>query len=230
MTKKILIATPVYRETVPDFTASLMATIHLLNKNGFVVKWAPAVGCCYVHTSRNRLTQAFRDSDFTDILWWDSDIGADPEDVLRLLSHDREIVGGAAPFRFGGIDGFPAIMKRDKDGYAIGLADEGLVAAKIVPTAMLKVHRSVFDKIETLGMARLLIEYVGDPPKETGRWRSFFDFEYDELRHIEYGEDVTFCRKCERAGFQMWIEPNMTIRHHGNSFNTGNLKQFNERV
>lgn len=198
----------------------------MLKDHGILAEWAPLAGCCYVHTARNKLTQLFLDKEMDEILWWDADIGVEPEDVVRLCRHDREIVGGAAPFRFGAYSGFPSHVVRSDDGFPVGLPDEGLVEAKVVPTAMLKVKREVFEKLRDVGMAPLRLEYDRDTRKECMRYSSWFDFEADEINHLEYGEDVTFCRKCERAGYQLWIEPRMTIRHHGFDHRAGNFDTY----
>lgn len=221
-----MIATPIYSECVPDFSKSVLSAVFMLAKNGIAAEWAPFVGCCYVHTARNKLVQLFRQRKFDELLFWDADIGAEPEDVLKLCQHKREIVGGAAPFRFGTYKGFPAETVRDAEGFPMGLIEEGLIEASVIPTAMLKISASVFDTLEQKGLAPLRIEWSRQTNEEFMRWRSFFDFEADEEHHVEYGEDVSFCRKCQKAGYQLWIEPRMTLRHYGSHYRKGNLDEF----
>lgn len=219
--KKIMIATPVRGECAADFTSSLTSTIFLLKSKGIDTAWAPAGGGDAVHTKRNKLTQLFRNStQFDEILWWDSDTGVEPDDVLRLVCHDRDIVAGVSPYRESDNQGFPIVVTKDRPPDEAGLIETDLIGA-----AMLKIKREVFDRLEQLGMAPLRVQYKKNTWDEAVRWRSFFDWEVDEERHLEYSEDFTFCRKCRRAGYKIWLEPRMTIRHHGLSHRSGNYHE-----
>jgi len=43
--------------------------------------------------------------------------------------------------------------------------------------------------------------------------------------YFRYGEDSNFSRKMREAGIKIWIDPNITIRHHGMHSWEGNLHE-----
>ena len=211
MAKKIFISTPSYVQPVPDYYVSLLASVPALERAGISVEWSNPRGCCYIHTARNKAARAFLMSECDEMLFVDSDIGWNADEIVELCKIDRDIVGGAAPFKFGSI-GFPTHPKRE-DGFVLGDASAGLVLVDVLPTAMMKITREVFGQLAKRGKAAPRIEYNPDG-SEHERYVSFFDFEADNKHMVEYGEDVTFCRKWQSIGGQVWCYPNMTLRHH----------------
>jgi hypothetical protein len=218
---KLFIATPVYGPLAIDYTQSILATVPVLEAAGHTVEWKLLYGCCYVHTARNKLARDFIKSGCDELIFIDADIGWQTPDILRLVGHDRAVVGGAAPFRHG-VGGF-AVNFLTKDRVPLGDPETGLLECDVLPTAMMKIKRQVFFDLFACQLAPLRIEYNRETGEERERYRSFFDFEVDNNINLEFGEDVTFCRKCRRIGIQLWCEPNMTIRHHGMNHREGNL-------
>lgn len=219
--KTIFIGTPSYSGPCPDYQLTLLKAIPSFEKAGYQVYWKVLEGCCYVHTARNKIVQEFLLSDADELLFIDDDIGTDPPDLLRLLGRDKDIVGGAAPFRHGTL-GFPIHHAVTATGHASNVED-GMLEVNMIPTAVLKIKREAFMKVARAGDAQLRIEYDRETSEEHARYLSFFDFEVDNEKHLEFGEDVTFCRKWKRLGGEIWCEPNMTIRHHGKNFREGNF-------
>lgn len=221
---KLFIATPSYGEPCEDFKQSLKATFPVLEAAGYVIEQKVLQGCCYVHTARNKLVRDFLHSGADVLLFLDADLGWKPPDMLRLMQHDVAIVGGAAPFRTG-TEGFPVHYLQTPDGYPMGNPETGLLECDVLPTAIMRIKRHVFFDLVASKQAPLRIENARDG-SERERYLSFFDFEADNANCVEYGEDVTFCRKWTRVGGQLWCEPNMTIRHHdggGPDYREGNL-------
>ncbi len=219
--KTIFIGTPSYSGPCPDYQLSLLKTIPAVEQAGYRVMWKTLEGCCYVHTARNKIVQSFLLSEADELLFWDDDIGVESVDILRLLERDEDIVGGAAPFRHGTI-GFPIHHVVTATGHASNMKD-GMLEVDVLPTALMKIKRRVFIELGKAGKAPLRIEGDRETGEENGRYLSLFDFECDNEKHLEYGEDVTFCRKWTAVGGTLWCEPNMTIRHHGKNYREGNF-------
>src|SRR6476619_2836701 len=89
----LAIATPVYGGVHPCFTQALMHTKALLPRHGIDVQWGFLTGNSLISRGRNNLTAyCLSNADVTHILWIDGDIAWQPQDVLRLLSHDVDLV------------------------------------------------------------------------------------------------------------------------------------------
>lgn len=218
---QIYIATPVYDRPCVDYNVSTLRAVIALEKAGHHVAQHVLPGCCYVHTARNKLVVHALKAGADRVLFWDADIGCEPEDILKLVNRDYPIVGALAPFRFG-VPGFGGMWALDADGHPLG--HDGLVLASVLPTALMLIKREVFVALRQAGKAPLTIENEMDG-SERDRYLSWFDFERDGVH--EYGEDVTFNRKYQAIGGQLYIEPDITLRHHsGDSHREGNLHQY----
>jgi hypothetical protein len=85
--KSLFIALPAY-----DFKVSLKLAISLARftqmagKHGITVQIGSICGCSVVSRARNLLVQDLIESDCSHLLFIDSDINFEPEDVLRLLA------------------------------------------------------------------------------------------------------------------------------------------------
>lgn len=221
--RSIFIATPSYHTPVSAYYASMLATIPALERAGHLVIWREWEQCCYVHTARNKLTAEFLVSGCDDILMIDNDLGWKSMDILRLASRTEDVVGAAAPFRHGE-HGFPVHPVTDDHGRPRMDPASGLLEVDVLPTAIMKITRDALMRIAKAGHAPLRIEY-GRNRQELGRYLSFFDFEVDDTEHLEFGEDVTFCRKWHRVGGKLLVDPDFTITHFGPNFRVGNLRE-----
>lgn len=221
----IFIATPCYGTLATDYTQSLLLSAPALEKAGHAVQWRMHQGCCYVHISRNKLVEAFLNSNCDEMIFIDSDIGWDPQDLVNLAAIDRDIVGGAIPYRQGKL-AFPVSYNKAEDGTPMGDPETGLIDCSVVPTAIMKIKKEVFFRMIGGNLAELRVEYAASDGAQGDTWHSFFDFEIDNVNHLEFGEDVTFCRKCLKLGYKLWCYPNMTLRHHGGGFRMGNFDKY----
>jgi len=217
----IYIATPSYGAPVYWYLHALTSTIPALERAGHQVQWKVLEGCCYVHLARNKLVRDFLMSEADELLFIDADIGWRPEEMLRLAGHDKPIVGAAAPFGIGE-PGFPVHAIPAPSGCPLAEKETGLVLVDVLPTAVMKIKRQAFMDLAAAKKAPLRIEMDRHTGKERERYLSFFDFETDNERCIEFGEDVTFCRKWMSLGGELWVDPNVTLKHVGIHFREGN--------
>ena len=233
MKRKIYIATPAYDTPCTDYTKSLLGTMELFSKVGWEIHIGIVGGLCYVHTARNHLCDMFLRTTCDEMIFIDSDIGWNPEELLQLCRLERNVIGGVAPYRSNDV-GFPVIYKQDGEGHFTGSylpgTDVAILECSILPTAMMRIQRGVFGKLVEAGEALKVLDSGRDRYAPTKIYR-FFDFEIEhkidektgELYIVEFGEDVTFCHKLSRAGIGIWCDPRMTLRHHGRTFFEGCL-------
>lgn len=221
----VYIATPSYGAPAYWYLHSLVSTIPALERAGHTIQWKVYEGCCYVHLARNQLVRDFLVSEADELLFIDADIGWKPEDMIRLVSHDKPIVGAAAPFRIGEY-GFPVHAIPAPSGCPLVEKGTGLVLVDVLPTAVMKIKRQVFMDLAAKKKAPLRIQYNRKTGEELQRYLQYFDFEQDENLCIEYGEDVSFCRKWLSIGGELWVDPDITLKHVGVHFREGNWHEF----
>lgn len=239
MKRKIYIGTPAYDEPCTDYTKSLLATMELFGRVNWEVHIGIINGLCYVHVARNHLVDLFLRSNCDEMIFIDSDMGWNPEELLQLCRIERNVIGGVAPYRSNDM-GFPVVFKQDGEGHYVGSylpgTDDALLECSVIPTAMMRIQRGVFAKLVETGQALKVLDAGRDRYAPTKLYR-FFDFEIEhkvdektgEPYIVEYGEDVTFCHKVTRAGIGIWCDPRMRLRHHGRQFFEASLAESLKR-
>lgn len=209
--RSVFIALPAY-----DFKVSLKLAISLAwftqraTEYGIDVQIGSICGCSVVSRARNLLVKDFLDSSCTDLLFIDSDINFEPDDILRLLRATSDPKKGI-------VAGVP----RTRDTNCVYIADldydenkeltmnrAGLVRATRVATAFMMVRRDVF---ETLVKDHPEWNYYDTRSKRT--LNAVFDFKVTEEGYM--GEDFLFCDRARGAGFEVWIDPAIKLGHMG---------------
>ena len=138
-----------------------------------------------VDTSRNMLAKEAINQKAEYILWVDSDMIL-PEDALtKLLSHKKDIVSAAYAFK--------DINSQDLIAFSIDnkrmpySSIDGLTEVGGIGFGCCLTKTSVFDKI---------------------------DFPYFVFGE-DYGEDIYFCRKVNKAGIKIYLDPDVKCGHIG---------------
>jgi len=217
--RSLFIALPAY-----DFKVSLKLAISLARfmqisgQHGISVHIGSICGCSVVSRARNLLAQDMLESDATDLLFIDSDINFEPEHILRLMAW------GSDPKK-GIVAAVPRTRSEDKVYIATLDYDEnndltmnrmGLVRAQRVATAFMLVRREVF---ETLSAAHPEWQYYD--ARSNRMLSCMFDFMMAEEGYI--GEDFLFCDRAREHGFEVWVDPSITLGHMGIQEYVGNF-------
>lgn len=217
----VLFATPAYDSSVRlEFLESLMKSLDLCRQAGIETNFVAVGGDCYVARARNTLARQFLDSDATHLFFLDADMGWDPEGVLKILRHDRPIVGGAYPLKREAED-YPVSMICDPDGRCA--YDGDLMEAEWVPTGFLCIRREVFSDLTSHGLAAPY-QGAGAFGMENAQMHNFFECSMDSGRW--WGEDTFFCRKVRQLGIKIWLDPDINFKHAGGKVFTGNFHKF----
>jgi len=154
--------------------------------------------------ARNQLVGMFLESDADKMIFVDSDVSWEPGAIIQLASHNQDFVGGA--YR----------LKETAEAYPVGWlkpdgelwAQDGLLEVEYLPGGFLCLSRAVF--------ARLKVAY----PSRSYRHMAFdghayFDAPFKDGRL--YGEDSAFCALWRAIGGKVWLDPELTLTHHGGS-------------
>lgn len=217
--KSIFIALPAY-----DFKVSLKLAVSLARfaqiapQHGINIQIGSICGCSVVSRARNLLVKDFLESPCDYLLFIDSDINFEPEDILRLMAWGTDPKKGivAAVPRVRDVNKtYIADLDYDENG-ELTMNAMGLVRGQRVATAFMLVQRAVF---ETLIEKHPEWTYWD---KRAGKDLSaVFDFKVEREGYI--GEDFLFCDRTREAGFEVWIDPTISLGHMGVQEYTGNF-------
>ena len=216
--KSLFIALPSY-----DFKVSLKLAISLARfaqaapKHGIDIQIGSICGCSVVSRARNLLAQDMIDSKCDFLIFIDSDINFEPEDILRLMAWATEpkkgIVAGVPRTR-SSTKTYIANLEQDEDG-SVTMNGMGLVRAERVATAFMMVRREVFVSMEAAHP-----EWRYYDARSDRMLTCMFDFKLSEEGYI--GEDYLFCDRARELGFEVWVDPTITLGHMGVQEYVGN--------
>lgn len=206
---KIMIATPAYSGKVDiPYAISLAETTVALRMRGVdVVPMITASGSLLV-AERNRLVQAFWESDCTHMLCIDGDLGWPVQAVLALLDAKKEFVAGVYPAR-GAEKTFLFRPEYREDG---GIeTDKHLLKMQYIPAGFMLITRSAIEK-----MREAHPDLYYEPKDARNNPDPGYCFFNTEVWEGEFwGEDFVFCRKARSAGVDIWVDPLIQFNHAG---------------
>lgn len=207
--KKILISTPAYdRKVDVPYMLSILDTVRILEMEGFEVHvQIPMQGALLVHT-RNEILQRFMDLNCDYALLIDSDLGWNPESVVRLLFADKEISGGVYPARDGG---YRFVAKTEEDGKIVRCPETQLLKMDYIPAGFMLIKRSAIEK-----MQQKFPELYYEPKDPNSTHTNGYCLFNTEIWNGEFwGEDYTFCRRARETGIDIWVDPLIEFNHAG---------------
>lgn len=185
---KILIAIPTSREIDIQCAASLIG----MKRKGKIGVFAPQSYA--IDASRNLIVEHALEIGYDYILWVDSDMILPKNTLLRLLSHNKDIVSGVYSYKV--INGENAVVKRysktDEDTYE----DVSLKEIRETKELML---------VDGIGFGCVLTK-VNIFNKIEQPW-----FKYEK----DLGEDIFFCRKAQETGIEIFVDPTVKAGHVG---------------
>ena len=218
--RKLMLGLPTY-----DFKLSTKLAISMANfcalagQHGVSIQISNISGCSIVARARNLIAADFMASDCTDLMFIDSDINFNANDLFRLLAWTSDPKCGIAA-------GIPVARKRAKtfistlykdENDELVMNDMGLIRANQVATAFMMIRRGVF---ETLDANHPEWEYKDDRI-EAGKLKAFFHFDVTPEGYV--GEDYLFCNRAREYGYEIWVDPTITLGHMGMEEFVGNF-------
>jgi hypothetical protein len=216
--RKIMLGLPTY-----DFKMSAKLAIALANfaatagQHGVSIKISNISGCSIVARARNLIANDFLESDCTDLMFIDSDINFNSDDIFRLMAWVTEPkigIAGGIPTTRSKEKTFISTLYKDENGELI-MNRMGLIRAKQIATAFMLIRRDVF---ETLDKAHPEWDYT-DARAQNKKVKAFFHFDVTPQGYV--GEDYLFCNRASEHGFEVWVDPTITLGHMGMEEFTG---------
>lgn len=248
----IFVATPMYGGVNHGlYMKACLDLQSLCFQYGISVKFSFLFNESLITRARNYLVDEFlHRSECSHLLFIDSDVNFDPNDVIAMLALDKDVIGGPYPkkaIKWKSIK--TAIVKNPNidtgqleklagdfvfnpvKGTAQFSVTEPLEVLEI-GTGFMMVKREVFQKMEeSYPMIRYKPDHVGQANFDGSRYiHAFFDTVIDSKDSITGGgserylsEDYMFCQMWRKIGGSIWLCPWMRTTHIGTYHFTGDM-------
>jgi hypothetical protein len=204
---KIHFMTPCYGGQITEvcFSSYLQWTI-LAMQNGLDFQLDTLSNESNVNRARNSCAAKFLAGDATHLMFVDADIQFRAEDINKLVSHDKEIVGGIYPQKTLP----PKMVVNTLDN---GKREGDLVEVGTLGTGFMLIKRVVFQAMIEEG-AQKYTDAIGLSSVENDNQYDFFNCTIDSNgRYLT--EDWSFCRRWRQLGGQIWADTTIPLVHVG---------------
>jgi len=248
--RKILVATPMYGgQCAGIYTKSVSDLAALAKTHGVQVGFYYLFNESLITRARNYLVDEFMRSDYTHLMFIDSDIGFDPTDVLALAAiaepgTDKDIVCGPYPKKAiawekikravdkGFADENPQQLERYVGDYVFNPVNGGNdiridKPAEVLEggTGFMMIQRNTLEKY-----AEAYPEFMYRPDHirtehfdGSREIMAYFDCVIDPETKRYLSEDYMFCQWARKAGLKVWMCPWMKMTHMGSYMFSGSL-------
>ena len=248
---KVFVATPMYGGMAHGlYIKSSLDLQTTMNKYGIDCKFSFLFNESLITRARNYLVDEFLRSDYTHLLFIDSDIHYNPQDVIALLALDKDVIGGPYPKKsvnWGNVaqaarnhpDLEPKELEQLVGEYVFNVV-KGTKQFTVtdplevmeIGTGFMLVKREVFEKMEKeYPMIRYKPDHVGQANFDGSRYiHAYFDTVIDSKGSITDGgserylsEDYMFCQMWRKMNGKIYLCPWMKTQHIGTYAFTGNM-------
>ena len=248
---KLFVATPMYggmnHGLYMKSCLDLQTTMH---RYGIEVKFSFLFNESLITRARNYLVDEFLRTDYTHLLFIDSDIHFNAQDVIALLALDKDVAGGPYPKKSMNWSNIAFAARKHPDlepkelenlvgeyvfnvvkGTSTFSVTEPLEVMEI-GTGFMMVKREVFDKMkEEYPSIKYKPDHVGQMNFDGSRYiHAYFDTVIDTKESIVGGgserylsEDYMFCQMWRKMDGKIYLCPWMKTQHIGTYAFTGNM-------
>jgi hypothetical protein len=258
---KLFVATPMYGGMAHGlYIKSCLDLQTTMAKYGVETKFSFLFNESLITRARNYLTDEFLRSGFTHLLFIDSDIHYNPQDVLALLALDKDVIGGPYPKKSINWANVALAARNNPDlppkeletlvGEYVFNVVKGTSQFQVteplevmeIGTGYMLIKRQVFEKMEKeYTFLRYKPDHIGQANFDGTRYiHAFFDTVIDTIDSPTGGgserylsEDYMFCQMWRKMGGQIYLCPWMKTQHIGTYAFSGNMPavaQFTGRL
>lgn len=238
--KSIFIATPMYGGMCHgSYAKSLFNTMKYLLENGYEVQYRDMYNNSLVTEARDLFTQMFLNSGCDYLFFIDADQSFKPEDVLKMIKEDKDIIGGVVPKkRINWQSVFDAAahgISADMLSKFSGEFNLALIPGSEQPddfnkpfevshigTGMMIIKKEVFHKIKDKVRSYI---YTGAHVQGINPGDKIYEFWNTNISKegTWMGEDVNFCYLWRELGGKVYAAPYTRTTHVGSYEFSGTL-------
>lgn len=212
-------------------TEWMMSILKLLNsakETGLNMSFYPIFFESLVSRARNAAVAHFlEDEENTHLLFIDSDIIFEPEDVYRLIQAEKDVIAGMYPKKYIVWDRLKKDPNAERVDFPIGgeikVTDDDFIESGYLPTGFLMIKREAILKLTE---QHLELKYKNDIDGY-GTGDNFYNLFNAGIRNGIYeSEDWGFCSLWKESGGQVLIHPDINLKHVGWHEYSGNLVNY----
>lgn len=241
----IFVATPMYGGMCTgQFTRSMLQLVIELERRSWQYSYFFRYNESLITRGRNMLASTFLDTDATHLLFVDSDINFDAQEVLKMVDADKDVICGIYPMKqinWGSVEaavknGVPTDQLENHTGqWVVNFKnyEEAATTRMDTPfeifnggTGMMLIKRHVFEK-----MAEKIPHYIVNEndkfmmQKRGKKIPEFFTTSIDPDTGVLLSEDYHFCRVWREMGGTIWAAPWVGLDHVGTYVFSGRPQQ-----
>lgn len=248
---KLLVATPMYGGMAHGlYLKSCLDLQAVLGKYGVETKFSFLFNESLITRARNYLVDEFLRTDYTHMLFIDSDINFNPQDVIALLALDKDVIGGPYPKKSINWKTVASAARNHPDmepkeletlvGEYVFNVVKGTKSFQVteplevmeIGTGFMMIKRVVFEKLaESFPNIRYKPDHAGQANFDGSRYiHAYFDTVIDTKDSITGGgsdrylsEDYMFCQMWRKIGGEIFLCPWMKTQHIGTYAFNGNM-------
>ena len=246
----VLFAIPCYDQQISEPTVmSLIKTLMYFREHN--IRFAVAtITDSLINRARNSMTAKFMGQEqLTHLMCIDADIAWEPEDIIKMLWHDKEIMTGAYPIK-------SINWENVKENVENGMASDQLLANSLrfvvntvkdgknnsvnvsngaleifdAGTGFMLIKKEVFTKLIEAYPNLKYSDDTGSLSDEERKWTyAFFNSYIDPHLNRFLSEDYGFCRYWQEIGGKVWVDPAIKMGHLGRMKYEGTMMSFLEK-
>jgi len=201
---------------IPAFQCSLKETLPLIEQHGWEHTVAIEENNPYISAARSRVIRKALNNNPDVIVFLDYDVSWQPQDMLKLLETEGDVVAGTYRFKKDEEE-YMGLLEVGPNGYPLARND-GCLEATCVPAGFLKVTVDAVNKF-----ARAYPQLLFGPPMNP----DLDMFNHGVIDGVWFGEDYAFSKRWKDAGGKIWLIPNLNIDHNkGTKVYRGNFHKY----
>ena len=213
-------------------TEWMMSILKLLNsakETGLNMSFYPIFFESLVSRARNAAVAHFlEDEENTHLLFIDSDIIFEPEDVYRLIQAKKDVIAGMYPKKYIVWDRLKKDPNAERVDFPIGgeikVTDDDFIESGYLPTGFLMIKRKAILKLIEQHPE---LKYKNDIDGYGFDNDNFYNLFNAGIRNGIYeSEDWGFCSLWKESGGQVLIHPDINLKHVGWHEYSGNLVNY----
>ena len=213
-------------------TEWMMSILKLLNsakETGLNMSFYPIFFESLVSRARNASVAHFlEDEENTHLLFIDSDIIFEPEDVYRLIQAEKDVIAGMYPKKYIVWDRLKKDPNAERVDFPIGgeikVTEDDFIESSYLPTGFLMIKREAILKLIEQHPE---LKYKNDIDGYGFDNDNFYNLFNAGIRNGIYeSEDWGFCSLWKESGGQVLIHPDINLKHVGWHEYSGNLVNY----
>jgi hypothetical protein len=214
--KKVVFCIPTISKPYQVCLDSLEASLPLLHANGWEEGAVYQIGCPYISAARSMMLRKALNAQATVIVFIDHDLSWKPQDLLKLIETEGDVVSGTYRFK-GDPEEYMGAIFPGNDGTPI-VREDGCMRAHSIPAGFLKITRAGVNKFMR---AYPELKY-GD---ESAPLIDLFN--HGVIDGVWMGEDYAFAKRWREKCGDIWLVPDLDLNHHTPTHEyKGNFHQF----